>query len=1570
MLTRSAGGRAALLLALAGCGNSPPQVQIVAPTFGEELTDRAPVRWIAVVTDPDGPDDLRRWRWEDGSAQVLGEGLVPADGIVAGASLLAAGEHTLAVTVTDSAGNSTVETLTFDVTTGTRSPTALIVAPSPDALLLVGEETLLRGQVVDGDGPIEDLSVTWVVEVSPGSLETVGSGHDEAGRTTASWTPTTAGPFTVGLSAKDADGHVTLVSVPVQAVASRDADGDGDGVTPRQGDCDDTDADVHPAALERCGDARDEDCTGAADDADRDADGHVDAACAPTTTSALPADDCDDLDAARAPGVPELEDGIDQDCDGWRDDGTPAFDDDGDCACPGATCVDGRDDACAALLPGDCDDADTDLHPANPERCDGLDQNCDGVADEGLEAAVAWPDADGDGHGDGAAPGVFVCGLLPGGTSTVDDDCDDTLPEVHGGQPEVGCNTLDDDCDPATLDAPDLDADGVDACTDCDDLDPARFPGNPEVCNTVDDDCSGVADDGLAAVVTYVDADGDGFGSVLSPATGCGGPGTSPVPGDCDDAEADVHPGAVEIACDGRDDDCDLGTPDGVDADGDGVRSCSDCDDADPFNFPLNPELCDGADNDCDLQVDEAVVDRDVWPDTDGDGHGDLAATPTPSCARLAPGTSWAGDDCDDTDVDKFPGNPERCDGADQDCDALVDDGALLVGWWPDADGDGRGDAAASPIVTCDGPPVAGAVADGTDCDDTDEDVHPGADEVPCNGVDDDCLLQSDDDADQDLDGVGACLDCDDGDATNTPGATELCDGTDDDCDGIADDGLPTVGTWPDADGDGFGDAAEPSVPTCSTPAQGRVTNAGDCDDDDWFKNPGLTEVVCDGVENDCSVATSDAPDTDADGATTCDDCDDGDPTVAPGRAEVCDGLDQDCDGAVDEGLAGCGDACFVDADGDGAGGPMPVVGAPGCSAPGQSGSSDDCDDADPDAFPGNVEHCDGVDNDCADGVDEDVVVSDRWPDLDGDGFGDDSALATSSCDAPGALEAGVAGDCDDADAAVSPGTAERECNGVDDDCDPATPDSEGPAGDADGDGFEVCDGDCDDGDPLVYPGADDAPDGAFVDADCDGYDGAVGEAVFVSVVGSDVGNDRCGFDDPCRTIDHAVEVADARGKSQLWLSAGTYDRGATLTHPVALVGGFDAAWARAPLGTPGHDVVLTGGFFADDGEYETVRVRTTAAALVDLRVLGPDAAGVTASGDGRSTYAVHADEGATVVLERCEVVAGRAADGLDGADGADAPQSAAPAGDGLAGAAGRAAGACDDGVPLAGAGGVGACAATAGGDGGDGGAADGTCCVGGCDDTCGECFGGDAAAGVAGAQGFTAPVQALWLREVDAALDPVGPVLELDWFDSVSRLAPDVTALPDGYAVAWGEQHGTDQDGDTRLRIATFRGPGRTLGFERTLRTAVVERPELTANDAGQLFVTWNEYLSDTDSTVWTAGLDADGAVLLPPAVLPGHARAEYVVTEFLGDDHVVLVYEAPRSATDPVDAVWLTVLDFPTGAVWVPPFVLSDAPNAAERPALAVTDGAPGWRVAVSWEQLELGLRTVHGTVVTVSP
>jgi hypothetical protein len=79
------------------------------------------------------------------------------------------------------------------------------------------------------------------------------------------------------------------------------------------------------------------------------------------------------------------------------------------------------------------------------------------------------------------------------------------------------------------------------------------------------------------------------------------------------------------------------------------------------------------------------------------------------------------------------------------------------------------------------------------------------------------------------------------------------------------------------------------------------------------------------------------------------------------------------------------------------------------------------------------------------------------------------------------------------------------------------------------------------------------------VDADCDGYDGAVGEAVFVSVVGSDVGNDRCGFDDPCRTIDHAVEVADARGKSQLWLSAGTYDRGATLTHPVALVGGFDA---------------------------------------------------------------------------------------------------------------------------------------------------------------------------------------------------------------------------------------------------------------------------------------------------------------------------------------------------------------------------------------------------------------------------
>ncbi|MDP7114716.1 MAG: MopE-related protein, partial [Myxococcota bacterium] len=165
---------------------------------------------------------------------------------------------------------------------------------------------------------------------------------------------------------------------------------------------------------------------------------------------------------------------------------------------------------------------------------------------------------------------------------------------------------------------------------------------------------------------------------------------------------------------------------------------------------------------------------------------------------------------------------------------------------------------------------------------DGDASVFPGAAEM-CDGLDNDCdgALPADE-VDDDGDGYLACGECDDGDAASYPGAAELCDGIDNDCDGA----LPVDEA--DADGDG------------------EMGCAGDCDDG----NPDVYTAapdLCDGVaDNDCDGVTDPLEaDVDGDGYSICDDdCDDGEPLANPGLAEICnDWIDNDCDGAA----PGCG---------------------------------------------------------------------------------------------------------------------------------------------------------------------------------------------------------------------------------------------------------------------------------------------------------------------------------------------------------------------------------------------------------------------------------------------------------------------------------------------------------------------------------------------------------------------------------------------------------------------------------------------------------------------------------------
>ncbi len=172
------------------------------------------------------------------------------------------------------------------------------------------------------------------------------------------------------------------------------------------------------------------------------------------------------------------------------------------------------------------------------------------------------------------------------------------------------------------------------------------------------------------------------------------------------------------------------------DADGDGFETeglgGGDCDDADATVNPDADEDCDGVDDDCDGTVDEGVT-TPYWADADGDTYGDPAAE-VQACAPPAGHVSDA-TDCDDTQPTSWPGNPEVCDGLDNDCNTEVDEGVKLP-FWRDADGDGYGDPA-SPTDACAAP--GGYVDNEEDCLDTDGAVSPAETEVCHDGLDNDC---------------------------------------------------------------------------------------------------------------------------------------------------------------------------------------------------------------------------------------------------------------------------------------------------------------------------------------------------------------------------------------------------------------------------------------------------------------------------------------------------------------------------------------------------------------------------------------------------------------------------------------------------------------------------------------------------------------------------------------------------------------------------------------------------------------------------------------------------------------
>ena len=743
-----------------------------------------------------------------------------------------------------------------------------------------------------------------------------------------------------------------------------------------------------PAASDATCDGIDDDCSGAVDeDYVAVTSCFLPGACAARATCVvLQRRDGDGLPDRYAGGERRTCDGIDDDCSGAVDEdyaSMPTACGVGACAATGTTsCVSGAVlDSCAPGTPA-----------ASDATCDGIDDDCSGAVDEDYASIPT-------------ACGVGACAAT-GTTSCVSGAVLDSCAPGTPAASDATCDGIDDDCSGAVDEdyASIPTACGVGACaatgtTSCvsgavlDSCAPGTPAASDATCDGIDDDCSGAVDEDYASIPTAC-----GVGACAATGT------TSCVSGAVLDSCAPGTPAASDATCDGIDDDCSgavdedyasIPTACGVGAcAATGTTSCVSgavLDSCAPGTPAASDATCDGIDNDC-----SGAVDEDYVATPTACGVGACAATGTTSCVSgavldsCAPGTPAASD--------------ATCDGIDDDCSGAVDEDYVAT---PTACGVGA--CAATGTTSC----VSGAVLDscapGT----------PAASDATCDGIDDDCSGAVDEDyvAVTSCFLPGACAagnvpsSCSGGTETGcrtgTPAANDgSCDGIDNDCSGAVDEDYASIPT-----ACGVGACAATGTTSCVSGAVLDSCAPG---------TPAASDATCDGIDDDCSGAVDEdyasiptacgVGACAATGTTSCvsgavlDSCAPGTPAASDA---TCDGIDNDCSGAVDEDYASIPTACGV--------GACAATGTTSCVS---GAVLDSCAPGTPAASDAT---CDGIDNDCSGAVDEDYVAMPTAC-----GVGACAATGTTSC---------VSGAVLDSCAPGTPAASDATCDGIDDDC-------------------------------------------------------------------------------------------------------------------------------------------------------------------------------------------------------------------------------------------------------------------------------------------------------------------------------------------------------------------------------------------------------------------------------------------------------------------------------------------------------------------------------------------------------